>query len=148
MNIVIGADHRGYIYKEIIKNEVQQISGTVITWLDVGTHSTDRTDYPIYAQAASRSIQNGSASAGVLLCGTGVGMTIAANRFKGIYAGLAWNNLIARDAKEHDGVNLLVLPADFLTEQQIIDMIIVWLSTAFKKGRYEERLIMIDQEQQ
>jgi len=101
MKIAIGADHNGFAAKKYIQQQLPDID-----WLDVGTFNEERTDYPIFAKKVSKAILNGEAQEGVLLCGTGVGMAIAANRFPGIYAGLAWNEEIARLSKEDDNVNI------------------------------------------
>ena len=80
-----------------------------------------------------------------MLCATGVGMAIAANRFPNIYAGLAWNEEIARLSKEDDNVNVLVLPSDFVSNEQMIAMTRAWLSAQFNEGRYAKRIAMIDE---
>lgn len=139
MKIVIGTDHKGFLAKEFLKQQLSDIE-----WLDVGTFDEERTDYPIFAKKVAQAILDGQAQQGVLLCGTGVGMAIAANRFSGIYAGLVWNEEIARLAKEDDNVNVLVLPADFLSNEQMDAMVRAWLSAQFNEGRYAERIAMID----
>lgn len=139
MNIVIGADHRGFALKEKIKALLPQYY-----WHDVGTFDTQRTDYPLYARKACEYMIQGKAERGILLCGSGIGMVIAANRFKGIYAALCWNEAIARVAREDDGSNLLVLPSDFVREDDVVALVDVWLKAAFKGGRYQDRLDMLD----
>lgn len=139
MIIALGSDHHGVAYKELIKNKFP-----AHTWIDVGCHSAALCDYPIYAQAVVQAITSGKAQAGVLLCGTGVGMAIAANRCAGIYAGLAWNEEIARLNKEHDNVNVLVLPADYVTDTQVVAMVNAWLQASFLGGRHQERMEEID----
>lgn len=139
MKISIGADHRGFQLKtEIIANFSEH------TWLDVGTNSLDRTDYPIYAREVCNNITMGNATHGILLCGSGVGIAVAANRFKKIYAGVCWNEEVARLAKQDDGINVLVLPADFISSQQAFSIITTWLSTEFKGGVYQKRLEMLE----
>lgn len=144
MNIAIGADHRGYELKEYIKKNYILCGGKAIDWIDVGSHNNHRSDYPIFAHEVGRSIQKGTAEKGILLCGTGVGMAIVANRYHGVYAGLAWNEQVAIQSKEHDNTNVLVLPADYLTEEQTSNMVNAWLQASFLEGRYRERFIMID----
>lgn len=139
MNIVIGADHRGFALKEHIKAFLSRYQ-----WYDVGTSDAQRTDYPLYAQKACDYILQGRAERGVLICGSGIGMAIAANRYKGIYAGLCWNDTIARIAHEDDGTNVLVLPSDFLSEDDAVRLVLVWLNAPFKGGRYQDRLDMVD----
>jgi ribose 5-phosphate isomerase B len=144
MIIALGADHRGYTLKEYIKQ--QSLFGTTdVTWLDVGAFDAERSDYPVFAEQVCRSILEGEADCGILLCGTGVGMAIAANRFKGIFAAVAWNETIARASKEDDNANVLVLPADDLSEEQTQRIVAAWLGAHFKEGRYRERITQIDQ---
>jgi ribose 5-phosphate isomerase B len=88
---------------------------------------------------------SGHAQQGILLCGTGVGMAITANRFPGVYAGLVWNEEIARLAKEDDKVNILVLPADFVSLDQLVAMVKAWQTAQFNEGRYAKRIAMIDE---
>ncbi len=142
MNVVIGTDHRGFEYKEFIKS-YNDFSKNIL-WLDVGCHSSDSCDYPIFAREVVQNIQSGKAQAGILLCGTGVGMSIAANRFEKIYAGLAWNKEVARLNKEHDKVNVLVIPADFVTRDQALEMVSAWVEADFLGGKYQKRIDLID----
>lgn len=145
MHIVIGADHRGFQLKEdIMQHVVEMPDAEIITWIDVGCYSEAVCDYPEQAKYVVDMIQSGQAELGVLICGTGVGMSIAANRFSGIYAGLAWNEEIARLNREHDNVNVLVLPGDYLTIHQTSSIINAWLSASFMGERYEHRIEQID----
>lgn len=139
MRISIGADHRGYDLKVKIIEHFKDIQ-----WIDVGTDSKERTDYPIYAKKVCNSILKKEADLGILLCGSGIGVGIAANRFKGIYAGVCWNAEIAKFAKADDNINVLVLPADFVVPEQAFLSINIWLETEFKNGYYQKRLDMID----
>lgn len=139
MKISIGADHRGFALKKAIIDHFSQY-----TWNDVGAYSSERSDYPIYAKAVSLEILRGDVVCGILICGSGIGVSIAANKFKGIYAALCWSVEIAKRAKEHDGANILILPSDFITQEEAFAMIEVWLNATFKEGRYRERLKMID----
>lgn len=139
MKFSIGSDHRGFEHKEKIKTFF-----TTIDWIDVGVHSTKRSDYPIFAHLVTQNILENKTQNGVLLCGTGIGMTIAANRYKGIYAGLAWNQEIAKRAKEDDNVTILVLPADYITTEQACNMVHAWIFATYRGGRYQERLDLID----
>lgn len=145
MKIAIGADHRGFDLKEYIKKHVI-FKEQPITWFDVGAHSKERSDYPIFSQLVVDEMKEGNVTYGILICGSGVGMSIAANRTPGIYAAIAWNKEVAAVSKEHDNANVLVLPSDFVSEKQAGEMIIAWLSAQFKEGRYRERLDLIDGE--
>ena len=137
MKIIIGSDHRGYDFKEAIKNKFD-----VYEWIDVGTDSADkRVDYPVFAKKACEIL---GPDRGILICGSGVGISIAANRFPGIYAALCWSPDVARAAREHDNANVLVLPSDFIDVPEAISIVEVWIQTEFLGGRYQDRLDMID----
>lgn len=141
--IAIGTDHHGFELKQWLKENFC-IKDRLIEWIDVGTFSSDRTDYPSYAVAVVEALRNKKAHCGILMCGSGVGMSIVANRFDGIFAALAWNAKIARESKEEDNSNILVLPADFLTKQYAQEIIETWLQASFKGGRYQDRINMIN----
>lgn len=143
MIIALGTDHRGFKHKEYIKTHLH-VPGIAIEFQDFGTHTQERTDYPLFVTPVCRALQQGKAQAGILLCGSGIGMAIAANRFRSIYAAVVWNDAVAQAAKEDDNVNVLVIPSDFITDVQVIVCIVAWLSADFKKGRYQQRLDMID----
>lgn len=141
MKIAIGADHRGFVHKEFIKNAINDIK-----WVDVGAFDETRSDYPIFSHAVCKKMLNGEADCGILICGTGVGMAIAANRYKKIYAAVIWNEDVARQSKSHDNVNILVIPSNFVSEKQASMLIHTWLDTEFLAGRYAERIALIDKE--
>jgi len=137
--VAIGADHRGFLHKEFIKSHMPDID-----WIDVGTDSGERTDYPIFSDKVIDLMHADTVEHAVLLCGTGCGMAIAANRYKNIYAAVVWNTEIARRCKQEDKVNVLVLPCDFILYDDAVDIIRQWLAQEFKGGRYAERIAMID----
>lgn len=143
IRIAIGADHRGFDIKKQLINE-KTLAHVPVVWDDVGAYSAERSDYPIFAQLVSECIVHKGVDYGVLLCGTGVGMAMAANRYPKVYAGVAWNEDVARRSREEDGVNILCLPTDYLNYQQVHQSIVAWLSATFKEGRYQERLLLID----
>lgn len=144
MKLVIGADHRGFAIKEYIKEHMTEKTDDII-WLDVGAFDSERSDYPVFAKEAAQAILDGQAEVGVLLCGTGAGMSMGANRFKGIYAALVWTDELAREAKEHDHANVLALPADYISGEQAVSMIRIWLQAKKLDDRYQERVEMLDQ---
>lgn len=139
MKIAIGSDHRGFLQKQFLIESLQ-----FATWVDVGCFSQERCDFPFFAQDVAFKVQNKEVDAGILLCGTGIGMSIAANRFKGVYAALVWNVEVARLSKEHNNANVLVLPSDMLSQDQIKQMVFAWQQAVFLGGRYQERIGMID----
>lgn len=143
MSIALGADHRGFACKEYLKSQ-QSLGSLALQWLDTGTFSQERTDYPIYARTVVSAIIAGKAQLGILLCGSGAGMAIAANRTPGIYAAVAWNVDVARAMRADDHVNVLVLPTDYISQEQAVAIVTAWLTTPCKQGRYQARLDMID----
>ncbi len=143
LKIAIGADHRGYLHKAVIQQGAT-LEEKRIEWVDVGTFSQERTDYPPFAAEVARLLQKKSVDCGVLLCGSGAGMAIAANRFEKIYAALVWDEVTAYRAKEEDNANILVLAADYITPEQAVLMVIAWLNAQFLDNRYEKRIEIID----
>jgi len=139
LKIAIGADHRGVALKEFLKTQ-SEIEGRPIEWLDVGSFSSNPSDYPEYGSKVASLVQNRKADLGVLICGTGIGMSIVANRFKGVFAGLAWCKEVAQQAREHDHINVLVLPADYLSEDQAFVLVSAWLNAQPLDGKYSDRI--------
>ena len=139
MKIAIGADHRGFEHKDYITKELHNHE-----WTDVGAYNDERSDYPEFAILVAQHVARGDVDCGVLICGSGVGMVIAANRFAHVYAALAWDVASARLSHEHDKSNALVIPSDFVTKEQSVQMIVQWLDATFRGGRYQERIDMID----
>ena len=140
--IAIGADHGGYKLKEKIKKYLEE-SG--IEYKDYGTNSEERTDYPIYAKKVAEAIQNKECDSGILVCRSGYGMTVVANKFKGIRAAAVMNEESAKFAKADDDINVITLGGDYLTTNEAICIIRNWLGTEFKGVRYEERLKMVEE---
>lgn len=138
MKIAIGSDHRGFALKQYIK------SVSDLPLIDVGSFSDDRVDYPVYVRLVCDLIIKKEATVGILLCASGIGMSIAANRFKHIYGALAWNEQVARAAKEDDNANILIIPAEYVSHQDALRMIDAWLKASFKQGRYLDRIELID----
>lgn len=144
MKIIIGSDHRGFAEKQLIQEQMRDIDLNPIEWIDVGAFDKERSDYPRFAIDVAQRIVQKQAQFGVLLCGSGVGMAIAANRFPGIYAAIAWSEEAAIMGREDDNTNVLVIPSDFVDGEQIVSILRAWLRAEFKGGRYQERLDMID----
>ena len=140
--IAIGADHGGYKLKEEIKRYLDEKE---IKYIDVGTYTEERTDYPIYAEKVAKKLQNKECDKGILVCRSGYGMTVAANKFKGIRAASIYDEESAKFAKADDDINVVTLGGDYLTVNQAICIIRNWIATEFKGGRYQERLEMIEE---
>ncbi len=143
VTIAIGADHRGFLLKDFLK-DYKYPPSYALMWRDIGAFTAERSDYPCFVPPVCHLILEEKADKGILICGSGQGMAVAANRFRGIYAGVAWNETIARVGKEDDNINVLVLPADFITHEQAVASVIAWLGATFKGNRYAERLMVID----
>ena len=140
--IAIGCDHGGYKLKEEIRKYLEEKQ---IEYKDFGTYSSERTDYPVFAKKVAESIENKECEKGILICTTGVGMTIVANKFKGIRAAVCSDEHMAKMAKEHSNINVLALPAESLSISKAVPIIRVWLASEFLEGRYRERLQMIEE---
>ncbi len=140
--IALGCDHGGYRLKEEIKKYLEEKG---IAYKDFGTSTPDRTDYPIYAQKVAEAIQNDECDKGILICTTGTGMTIAANKFRGIRCAVCSEEALAKQAKEHSNINILALPAENVSITKAVPIIRVWLASEFLGGRYADRLQMIEE---
>lgn len=140
--IAIGSDHGGYKLKEEIKKYLEEKE---IEYIDLGTYTDERTDYPIYAEKVVKKIISGECDKGILACRSGAGMTMVANKFKGIRAASIHNEEEAKFAKSDDDINVITLGGDYLTVNQAVCIIRNWLGTEFKGGRYQERLDMIEE---
>ncbi len=139
----IGADHAGFDLKERLKAELIELGYDPV---DVGTHSTDSVDYPDYAKQVAEQVSNGTAARGVVMCGTGLGMSYVANRFSGVRAALAWTPEIAELSRRHNDANVLVLPARFIEEETGIESLRRWLAVPFDGGRHVRRVAKIEAE--
>ena len=140
MKVSIASDHAGYRLKDRIAALVRDLGHEVI---DLGVFSDASTDYPDHAAAASAEISAGRSQRAILICGTGVGMSIAANKVPGIRAALVTDIFMARMAKEHNNANILVLGGRVLDEQQACAMVSAWLDASFEGGRHQGRLNQI-----
>jgi ribose 5-phosphate isomerase B len=137
MKIALGADHRGFRYKEKIK---KILTAKGIETFDFGTSSDASADYPDYGLKAAQAVARKEANYGILICGTGNGMAITANKVKGIRAGLANNVEMARLARAHNNANVLVLSEMFTPEDQIEAIINIFIKTEFEGGRHARRM--------
>lgn len=137
MRIVVGADHGGYELKERIAGLLKDEGYAVI---DVGCDSTDSVDYPDYAEKAVDEILGDRAAYGILICGTGIGMSIAANRHYGIRAANCFDENTAALSREHNNANVLCLGARVIEAEKALEMVRVWLHTDFAGGRHQTRI--------
>ena len=135
--IILACDHAGYLLKEQIKKFFNKEN---ITTIDVGTYSTDSVDYPDYAKAGNAKVLENSNNVGIYICGTGIGMSIAANKNPKIRAALCLNTTYAALARKHNDANVLVLAGRFLNKQKAIRISKVFLTTNFEGGRHTRRV--------
>jgi ribose 5-phosphate isomerase B len=137
MELILGSDHAGFELKERIKRYLED---TKIEYKDVGCFSGDRCDYPDYARLVARSISKGEYERGVLICGTGIGMSICANRFPRIRAALCRDINDAEMSRRHNNSNILVLGGRKTPQDLAIIILKTWLGTDFEGGRYQQRI--------
>lgn len=137
MKIALGSDHRGFYAKEKLKPVLEQLGYEVE---DFGTDSTKAFDYTDVAIPAATSVANGSSDRAILLCGTGLGVSISANKVIGIRAALCHDELTAQMSRQHNDANVLCLPADLIGEALTRRIVEVWLETAFEGGRHSRRV--------
>ena len=139
LNTTIGlaSDHTGFEYKELIKKFLEKRG---LRHVDFGAYSTERSDYTDFAHEIGKAIESGELEMGIALCGTGNGMAITLNKYQSIRAGLAWNEEIAKLVSAHNKANMLVIPARFTTEDEVIKIVEAYLDTPFEEGRHLERI--------
>ncbi len=142
MKISIGSDHRGFDAKERIKALLSSLGHTV---LDRGADSKAPCDYPDHGLAVASDVAQGAADCGVLFCGTGIGMSISANKAPGIRAALCHDELTAQMSRRHNDANVLCLPADLVGDALMQSIVKVWLATEFEGGRHARRVEKIKQ---
>jgi ribose 5-phosphate isomerase B len=143
ISIAIGSDHAGFELKQTIINYLKS-NYLIVT--DEGCFSIERADYADYAHLVASKIINKDVNFGVLICGSGNGIAMSANKHKGIRAALCWNNEIARLSRQHNNANILVLPARFISNDEALKCINVFLSEKFEGGRHQNRVDKIDGE--
>jgi len=146
MKIALAADHAGFEEKEKLKSELDSLG---VEYTDMGTDSNASVDYPDYARKVAEAVAKGDFERGILLCGSGAGMAIAANKVPGIRSAVAWNEEIARLSREHNNTNVLALAARFTADYEIKNIVKAWLDAEFDAGRHErrvEKITKIEQE--
>lgn len=135
MKLSIGCDHAGFSLKEFLKSNFNEIE-----WLDKGCYSADSVDYPDFAHAVAASIEGGETSMGILICGSGNGISMAANKHAGIRAAIAWKPELAALGRQHNDANVLSLPARFISEPEAVEIVKAFLDAKFEGGRHQGRV--------
>lgn len=142
--IPIASDHAGFEMKQKL---IAELSAMGFQPQDLGTKTADKPDdYPDYAHPLAKEVSSGEVKRGILLCGSGVGMDIVANRYPGVRAALAWEPEIAELSRRHNDSNVLVLPARYMSDDKAVEAMKKWLTTDFEGGRHERRVEKIDGE--
>ncbi len=142
MEIIIGSDHAGFELKERCKAHLEDLDGFSVN--DIGVFNTDSSDYPNVAHKLAGAVSAGKYSRGILICGSGIGMSIVANRYKGVRAALCHNIYLARMSRMHNNSNVLVMGERVIGWGLALEMVDVFLDTAFEGGRHQTRLDLIE----
>ncbi|GAA4744014.1 ribose 5-phosphate isomerase B [Flavisolibacter ginsenosidimutans] len=138
--VVVGSDHAGFEYKSMI---IEMLQNKGLSVKDVGAYSKDSVDYPDFAHPVAAAVENGEAAFGVLICGSGNGVAITANKYPNVRAGLCWNNEVAGLIRQHNNANVICLPARFVSPPAAEEMVNIFLSTEFEGGRHGTRVAKI-----
>ncbi|CAD2072108.1 ribose 5-phosphate isomerase B [Phocicoccus pinnipedialis] len=141
MKVIIGSDHGGFNLKETV---VKHLEGKGIEIKDVGPFNLDSVDYPDYAKPVAEAVQKGEYDRGILICGTGIGMNIAANKYKGIRAALVHDTFSAHATRAHNNSNILNMGERVIGKGLALDIVDIWLNTEFEGGRHERRIEKIE----
>ena len=142
MIIALASDHAGYEMKMAIKEKLEKEGYEI---LDLGTDSTESVDYPIYGKAIGEAVAQGKAEKGIAVCGTGIGISIAANKVKGIRCALCTSVEMARLAKEHNNANILAMGGRTTSKEMAFQMIDEWFNAEFLGGKHQRRISMLDE---
>lgn len=137
MKIALGSDHGGYLLKEEIKNWLAEKG---LEFKDCGTYSADSCDYPDIGLAVGKAVSSGEYDKGIVICGTGIGISISANKVRGIRAALCHDTFSARMSREHNDANILALGERVIGRGLALDIVEVWLKSSFAGGRHQRRV--------
>ncbi len=137
LKVAIAADHGGFRLKEEIKKELQELG---VSYQDFGTHSPDSVDYPDFALPVAKGVARGEFDRGILICGTGIGMTITANKVRGIRCALVHDAFSARATREHNDSNVLAMGERVIGPGLAREIVRIWLTTPFAGGRHQRRI--------
>jgi ribose 5-phosphate isomerase B len=138
MKIIIGSDHGGFELKELIKQSLSE--DMRIDFYDVGTFSSESVDYPAFGSIVAQKVQRGEFERGILICGTGIGMSIVANRFPKVRAALCHDVYTARMSREHNDSNILIIGGRVTGKDVAMEIVKVWITSEFQGGRHQQRL--------
>lgn len=142
MLIAIASDHGGFELKEKVKEHLRERN---VKFVDLGTNSTESVDYPVYGKACAEAVASGKAERGIVICGTGIGISIAANKVKGIRCGLCTSVEMAKLTRQHNNANMLAMGGRILERETAFAIVDAFLDTEFEGGRHKRRTDMLDE---
>lgn len=140
MKVAVGCDHGGYVLKDAVVSTLKDLGAEVV---DFGCFGTESVDYPKFGYAVANAVASGQCDTGVVLCGTGIGISIVANKVKGIRCGLCTNAFMAEMTKRHNNANVIALGGRVVTPDEAKDIVKAWYTADFEGGRHQNRLDMI-----
>ncbi len=142
MKIAVASDHGGFALKETVR---EHLKGRGFEVVDLGTYSEESVDYPVYGRLCGQTVASGEADLGIVVCGTGIGISIAANKVHGIRCGLCTSVEMARLTKQHNNANILALGGRTTEPKLALEIVDTWLDTSFEGGRHQRRVDMLDE---
>ena len=142
MKVAVGCDHGGFVLKDAVISTLEELGAQVV---DMGTYSTESVDYPVYGKKVADAVANGECDLGVVMCGTGIGISIAANKVKGIRAAVVADEFMAEMTRRHNNANIIALGGRVITPEKAKSLVKAWYTAEFEGGRHQKRIDMITQ---
>lgn len=142
MKVAVGCDHGGFVLKDVVISTLEELGAQVV---DMGTYSTESVDYPVYGKKVADAVANGECDLGVVMCGTGIGISIAANKVKGIRAAVVTDEFMAEMTRRHNNANIIALGGRVITPEKAKSLVKAWYTAEFEGGRHQKRIDMITQ---
>ena len=142
MKVAVGCDHGGFVLKDAVISTLEELGAQVV---DMGTYSTESVDYPVYGKKVADAVANGECDLGVVMCGTGIGISIAANKVKGILAAVVTDEFMAEMTRRHNNANIIALGGRVITPEKAKSLVKAWYTAEFEGGRHQKRIDMITQ---
>lgn len=142
MKVAVGCDHGGFVLKDAVISTLEELGAQVV---DMGTYSSESVDYPVYGKKVADAVANGECDLGVVMCGTGIGISIAANKVKGIRAAVVTDEFMAEMTRRHNNANIIALGGRVITPEKSKSLVKAWYTAEFEGGRHQKRIDMITQ---
>lgn len=142
MKVAVGCDHGGFVLKDAVISTLEELGAQVV---DMGTYSTESVDYPVYGKKVADAVANGECDLGVVMCGTGIGISIVANKVKGIRAAVVTDEFMAEMTRRHNNANIIALGGRVITPEKAKSLVKAWYTAEFEGGRHQKRIDMITQ---